>query len=52
MDHARASRGDRLEVEIDAGDHRCMVGEVMDAGVKREVSLLTLEERGYRLRPK
>ncbi len=38
----------RIVGEIDTGDHSCMVGEVTNAGVKRESKLLTLEECGVK----
>ncbi len=34
--------------EIDTGDHSCLVGEVTNAGTKRETSLLTLAECGVK----
>ena len=38
----------RIVGEIDTGDHSCMVGEVTNAGVKRESKVLTLEEVGVK----
>ncbi len=38
----------RIVGEVDTGDHSCMVGEVTNAGLKREAKLLTLEECGVK----
>lgn len=38
----------RIVGEIATGDHSCMVGEVTNAGVKREAPLLTLGELGLK----
>jgi flavin reductase (DIM6/NTAB) family NADH-FMN oxidoreductase RutF len=38
----------RIVGEVDTGDHSCMVGEVTNAGLKRESKLLTLEEVGVK----
>jgi flavin reductase (DIM6/NTAB) family NADH-FMN oxidoreductase RutF len=38
----------RIVGEIEIGDHSCMVGEVTNAGVKREGQLLTLGEVGVK----
>ena len=38
----------RIVGEIDTGDHSCMVGEVTNAGLKRESKLLTLDEVGVK----
>lgn len=38
----------RIVGEIDDGDHSCMVGEVTNAGSKRDSKLLTLEEVGVK----
>jgi flavin reductase (DIM6/NTAB) family NADH-FMN oxidoreductase RutF len=38
----------RIVGEVDTGDHSCMVGEVTNAGLKRESKLLTLEECGVK----
>ncbi len=36
----------RIVGEVAAGDHSCMVGEVTNAGLRRESKILTLEEIG------
>lgn len=38
----------RVVGEIDVGDHSCVVGEVTNAGLKREAKVLTLEECGVK----
>ncbi|MGH2587873.1 MAG: flavin reductase family protein [Dehalococcoidia bacterium] len=38
----------RVVGEIAVGDHSCVVGEVTNAGVKREAKVLTLEEVGVK----
>jgi flavin reductase (DIM6/NTAB) family NADH-FMN oxidoreductase RutF len=38
----------RVVGEVDTGDHSCVVGEVTNAGVLRETTLLTLEECGVK----
>ncbi|MGI8553078.1 MAG: flavin reductase family protein [Dehalococcoidia bacterium] len=38
----------RVVGEIAVGDHSCVVGEVTNAGLKRESKLLTLEECGVK----
>jgi flavin reductase (DIM6/NTAB) family NADH-FMN oxidoreductase RutF len=38
----------RVVGEIDTGDHSCVVGEVTNAGLKREAPVLTLEECGVK----
>lgn len=38
----------RIIGEVDAGDHSCMVGEITNAGQKREAQLLTLGELGLK----
>jgi flavin reductase (DIM6/NTAB) family NADH-FMN oxidoreductase RutF len=38
----------RIVGEIDTGDHSCMVGEVTNAGLKRETKILTLDECGVK----
>ena len=38
----------RVVDEIDLGDHSCVVGEVTNAGLKREAKPLTLEEAGVK----
>ena len=38
----------RVVGEIDTGDHSCVVGEVTNAGLKRESKVLTLEECGVK----
>lgn len=38
----------RIVGEVATGDHSCMVGEVTNAGVKRESRILTLEECGVK----
>ena len=38
----------RIVGEVDTGDHSCIVGEVTNAGQKRESRLLTLEEVGVK----
>lgn len=38
----------RIVGEVEIGDHSCLVGEVTNAGVKRESKLLTLEEVGVK----
>lgn len=38
----------RIVGEVDAGDHSCMVGEVTNAGQRRESKLLTLDEVGVK----
>lgn len=38
----------RVVGEIAAGDHSCVVGEVTNAGVKREAPILTLAECGVK----
>jgi flavin reductase (DIM6/NTAB) family NADH-FMN oxidoreductase RutF len=38
----------RIVGEVDTGDHSCMVGEVTNAGLKREAKILTLEECGVK----
>jgi flavin reductase (DIM6/NTAB) family NADH-FMN oxidoreductase RutF len=38
----------RIVGEVETGDHSCMVGEVTNAGLKRDVKLLTLEEVGVK----
>ncbi len=38
----------RVIGEVDAGDHSCVVGEVTNAGLKREAHILTLEECGVK----
>lgn len=38
----------RIVGEVVAGDHSCMVGEVTNAGRRREAKLLTLEEVGVK----
>lgn len=38
----------RIVGEIAAGDHSCFVGEVTNAGMKRESKLLTLDELGLK----
>jgi flavin reductase (DIM6/NTAB) family NADH-FMN oxidoreductase RutF len=38
----------RIVGEVEVGDHSCMVGEVTNAGLKRESKILTLEECGVK----
>lgn len=38
----------RLVGEVDLGDHSCVVGEVTNAVLRRESSILTLEECGVK----
>lgn len=38
----------RIVGEVAVGDHSCMVGEVTNAGMKRDVNLLTLGEVGVK----
>ncbi len=38
----------RIVGEVETGDHSCMVGEVTNAGLKRESKLLTLDEVGVK----
>ncbi len=38
----------RVVGEVAAGDHACIVGEITNAGQKREAKLLTLEECGVK----
>jgi flavin reductase (DIM6/NTAB) family NADH-FMN oxidoreductase RutF len=38
----------RIVGEVAVGDHSCMVGEVTNAGLKRDVNLLTLGEVGVK----
>jgi flavin reductase (DIM6/NTAB) family NADH-FMN oxidoreductase RutF len=38
----------RVVGEVQVGDHSCVVGEVTNAGLKREGKLLTLEEVGVK----
>jgi flavin reductase (DIM6/NTAB) family NADH-FMN oxidoreductase RutF len=38
----------RIVGEVEVGDHSCMVGEVTNAGHKRDFKLLTLEECGVK----
>jgi len=38
----------RIVGEVDSGDHSCMVGEVTNAGQRRDVRLLTLDEVGVK----
>lgn len=38
----------RVVGEVDAGDHSCVVGEVTNAGLRREARILTLEECGVK----
>ncbi|MEO9254638.1 MAG: flavin reductase family protein [Tepidiformaceae bacterium] len=38
----------RIVGEVELGDHSCLVGEVTNAGVKRESKLLTLDEVGVK----
>ena len=38
----------RIVGEVAVGDHSCMVGEVTNAGIKRDVNLLTLSEVGVK----
>jgi flavin reductase (DIM6/NTAB) family NADH-FMN oxidoreductase RutF len=38
----------RIVGEVATGDHSCMVGEVTNAGTKREARILTLEECGVK----
>lgn len=38
----------RIVGEIELGDHACMVGEITNAGKKRDASILTLEECGVK----
>jgi flavin reductase (DIM6/NTAB) family NADH-FMN oxidoreductase RutF len=38
----------RVVGEVDAGDHSCVVGEVTNAGSRREAKLLTLDEVGVK----
>lgn len=38
----------RVVGEVDTGDHACVVGEVTNAGLKRESRILTLEECGVK----
>ena len=38
----------RIVGEIDTGDHSCMVGEVTNAGSKREARILMLDETGFK----
>ncbi len=38
----------RVVDEIDLGDHSCVVGEVTNAGLRREANILTLEECGVK----
>jgi flavin reductase (DIM6/NTAB) family NADH-FMN oxidoreductase RutF len=38
----------RIVGEVATGDHSCMVGEVTNAGVKRESRILTLKECGVK----
>jgi flavin reductase (DIM6/NTAB) family NADH-FMN oxidoreductase RutF len=38
----------RIVGEVEVGDHSCMVGEVTNAGLKREAKVLTLEECGVK----
>lgn len=38
----------RVVGEVDTGDHSCVVGEVTNAGVRREAQILTLAECGVK----
>lgn len=38
----------RVVGEFDLGDHSCVIGEVTNAGTKREAGILTLEECGVK----
>jgi flavin reductase (DIM6/NTAB) family NADH-FMN oxidoreductase RutF len=38
----------RIVGEVAVGDHSCMVGEITNAGLKREAKLLTLDEVGVK----